>query len=135
LRVTVQGNEPIVAGDVLHNPVYDRGRRLRFLLIGKIDMDGDGTDDSGSLKALIQELGGRVETELSVQTDYLIAGEQPVVPAAPGPDAGPMEQQLNEEARAAFVAYTTAMDRAKDFGIPILSLNRFLGLMGLANRD
>jgi hypothetical protein len=135
LRVTVQGNEPIVAGDVLHNPVYDRGRRLRFLLIGKIDMDGDGTDDSGSLKALIQELGGRVETELSVQTDYLISGEQPVVPAAPGPDAGPMERQLYEEAKAAFVAYTMAMDRAKDFGIPILSLNRFLGLMGLANRD
>ena len=135
LRVTVQGNEPIVAGDVLHNPVYDRGRRLRFLLIGKIDMDGDGADDSGSLKALIQELGGRVETELSVQTDYLISGEQPVVPAAPGQDAGPMERQLYEEARAAFVAYTTAMDRAKDFGIPILSLNRFLGLMGLANRD
>jgi len=135
LRVTVQGDEPLVAGDVLHNPVYDRGRRLRFLLIGKIDMDGDGTDDSGSLKALIQELGGRVETELSVQTDYLISGEQPVVPAAPGPDAGPMEQQLYNETRAAFVAYTTAMDRAKDFGIPILSLNRFLGLMGLANRD
>jgi len=134
LRVTVQGNEPIVAGDVLHNPVYDRGRRLRFLLIGKIDMDGDGADDSGSLKALIQELGGRVETELSVQTDYLIAGEQPPVIAAPGPDAGPMEQQLYEEARAAFVAYTATMDRAKDFGIPVLSLNRFLGLMGLAGR-
>jgi len=135
LRVTVQGNEPVVAGDVLHNPVYDRGRRLRFLLIGKIDMDGDGTDDSGSLKALIQELGGRVETELSVQTDYLIAGEQPAVAAAPGPDAGPMEQQLFNEAKAAFVAYTASMDRAKDFGIPILSLNRFLGLMGLVNRD
>jgi hypothetical protein len=135
LRVTVQGNEPVVAGDVLHNPVYDRGRRLRFLLIGKIDMDGDGTDDSGSLKALIQELGGRVETELSVQTDYLISGEQPVLAAAPGPDAGPMEQQLYEESRAAFVVYTGAIDRAKDFGIPILSLNRFLGLMGLVNRN
>ena len=135
LRVTVQGNEPVVAGDVLHNPVYDRGRRLRFMLVGKIDMDGDGADDSGSLKALIQELGGRVETELSVQTDYLIAGEQPALPPAPGPDAGPMERQLYEEARAAFVAYTAAMDRAKDFGIPILSLNRFLGLMGLAGKD
>ncbi|MGB2802774.1 MAG: BRCT domain-containing protein [Phycisphaerae bacterium] len=135
LRVTVRGDEPLVAGDVLHNPVYDRGRRLRFLLIGEIDMDGDGADDSGSLKALIQELGGRVETEVSVQTDYLISGEQPTVAVAPGQDAGPMERQLYEEARAAFVAYTTAMDRAKDFGIPILSLNRFLGLMGLASRD
>ncbi|MCX5648275.1 MAG: hypothetical protein NTX40_04145 [Planctomycetota bacterium] len=135
LRVTVQGNDPIVAGDVLHNPVYDRGRRLRFMLVGKIDVDGDGADDSGSLKALIQELGGRVETELSVQTDYLIAGEQPAVVAAPAPDAGPMERQLYEEARVAFVAYTAAMDRAKDFGIPILSLNRFLGLMGLTGRD
>jgi len=135
LRVAVQGDEPIVAGDVLHNPVYDRGRRLRFLLIGKIDMDGDGTDDAGSLKALIQELGGRVETKLSVQTDYLISGEQPPLATAPAQDAGPMEQQLYEEARAAFVAYTTAIDRAKDFGIPILSLNRFLGLMGLAGRE
>jgi len=132
LRIETEKGEPIVVGDVLYNPVYDRQRRLSFMLVGKMDIDGDGKDDSGSLRAMIQELGGRLDTELSIQTDYLILGDEPKLGPAPGPDAGPMERQLYEEARTAFIAYSTAVDKAKDFSVPILSLNRFLGLMGLA---
>ena len=135
LRVVSEKGEPIVVGDVLYNPVYDRQRRLRFMLVGTMDMDGDGQDDSGSLRAMIQELGGRPETELSVQTDYLVLGDEPKLGPAPGPDAGPMERQMYEEARTAFIAYTGAVDKAQGFSIPVLSLNRFLGLMGLAGKD
>jgi hypothetical protein len=130
----LQGDNPVVAGDVLLNPVYDRERRLRFVLVGKMDINADGIDDTEQLKALIQEFGGRVDSTLTVQTDYLVVGEEPQVPAAPGAGASPMERQIYEAARKAFIDYTEARARAESFGIPILSLNRFLGLVGIAGQ-
>lgn len=129
------GDNPVVTGDVLHNPVYDRQRRLRFMLVGKMDIDGDGVDDTEQLKALIQEFGGRIDSVLTVQTDYLIVGEEPKVVSAPAPGAGPMERQVYEEARKGFIEYTEAKAQASNFSIPALSLNRFLGLVGIAGQS
>jgi hypothetical protein len=135
LRVyTVKRDNPVVVGDVLHNPIYDRLRRLRFVMVGKMDIDGDGVDDSEQLKALVQEFGGRVDTGLTVQADFLIVGEEPTVVAPPGMDASPMERQAYEEHRKAFIEYTEAKARAENFSIPVLSLNRFLGLVGIAGQ-
>jgi len=133
LRIyALQGDNPVVTGDVLHNPVYDRQRRLRFVLVGKMDIDGDGTDDVEQLKGLIQEFGGRLDASLTVQTDYLVLGEKPKILSAPAPGAGPMERQMYEENRKAFIEFTDAEAKAENFSIPILSLNRFLGLVGIA---
>jgi len=135
LRVyQLRGDNPVVTGDVLHNPIYDRSRRLRFALVGKMDIDGDSIDDTEQLKALVQEFGGRIDTQVSVQTDYLVIGEEPPVVAAPAPTAGPMERQVYEEARKKFIDYTEAKARAENFSIPVLSLNRFLGLVGIAGQ-
>jgi len=130
----IQGDNPVVAGDVLHNPVYDRQRRMRFVLVGKMDTDGDGFDDSEELKALIQEFGGRIDPELTVQSDFLVVGEEPPVPAPPAPDASPQEIQEYEQSRRKFITYTEAKARAENFSIPILNLNRFLGLVGIAGQ-
>lgn len=129
-----KGTSPVVAGDVLLNPVYDRARRLRFCLVGKMDINGDGLDDTEQLKALIQEFGGRVDPALTVQTDYLVVGEEPTVPAAPAPSDSPMVKQMYDEARKRFIEYTEARARAESFSIPILNLNRFLGLVGIAGQ-
>jgi len=125
-------DNPVVAGDVLLNPVYDRARRLHFVLAGKMDINGDGVDDAEQLKALIQEFGGRVDSGLTVQADYLVVGEEPAVPSQPGASASPMERQTYEEARKRFIEYNEARAKAENFSIPILNLNRFLGLLGLA---
>ncbi len=130
----IQGDNPVVAGDVLHNPVYDRQRRMRFVLVGKMDTDGDGFDDSEELKALIQEFGGRIDPELTVQADFLVVGEEPPVPAPPAPAASPQEVQAYQQSRQKFIAYTEAKARAENFSIPILNLNRFLGLVGIAGQ-
>jgi len=136
LRVyELQGDNPVVAGDVLHNPVYDRHRRMRFVLVGKMDTDNDGVDDTEELKALIQEFGGRIDEELTVQADFLVLGEEPVVPAPTGPTDSPQKQQAYKEARKQFIQYTEAKARAKNFAIPILNLNRFLGLVGLTGQS
>ena len=127
-------DNPVVAGDVLLNPVYDRSRRLHFLLVGKMDINGDGLDDAEQLKALIQEFGGRVDGSLTVQTDYLVVGEEPAVPAQPGAAASPMERQDYVAARQRFIEYSEARANAENFSIPILNLNRFLGLLGVAGQ-
>ena len=129
-----KGAAPVVSGDVLLNPIYDRERRLRFALVGKMDTKGDGVDETEQLKALIQEFGGKVEPVLTVQTDYLIVGAEPTVPAAPAASESPMVKQMYEEGRKRFIEYTEARARAENFSIPILNLNRFLGLVGIAGQ-
>jgi hypothetical protein len=129
-----KGSAPVVSGDVLLNPVYDRERRLRFVLVGKMDINGDGIDDTEQLKALIQEFGGKVNPALTVQTDYLVVGEEPTVPSAPAAADSPMVKQMYDEARKRFIEYTEARARAENFSIPILNLNRFLGLVGIAGQ-
>jgi hypothetical protein len=127
-------DNPIVVGDALYNPVYDRQRRLHFVLIGKMDINGDGVDEIEQLKALIQEFGGRLDGSLTIQTDYLVVGTEPAVPAPPAAGASPMERQAYEDARRRFIEFKEAQARAESFSIPILNLNRFLGLLGLAGQ-
>jgi len=130
----MQGENPVVAGDVLHNPVYDRQRRMRFVLVGKMDIDGDGIDDTEELKALIQQFGGRIDDQLTVQADFLVVGEEPPVPAPPSQGAPPQVVNEYEQQRAKFIEYSTAKANAENFAIPILNLNRFLGLAGIAGQ-
>jgi hypothetical protein len=130
-----QLENPVVTGDVLYSPIYDRERRLRFALVGKMDIEQNGVDNTEQLKALIQEFGGRIDPMLTVQADYLVLGEEPSVPPSPGAGASPMERQVYEEARKKFIEYSEAKSKAESFGIPILSLNRFLGLVGIAGQQ
>lgn len=126
---------PVVAGDVLVNPIYDQGRRMSFRLVGRIDIDDDGRDDTERLKGLIQRYGGRVDDSLTVETDYLVTGEEPRVLPPPPAEATQPERDAYERARRAFLAYSEEMVKAQNYGIPILSLNRFLGLVGVSGRS
>jgi len=130
----IKSDNPVIEGDLLYNPVYDRTRRLHFMLVGKMDMENRGTDETEQLKGLIAEFGGKIDPTLTVQTDFLIIGETPPVEAAPAAGASPMERQRYEESRKKYLEYTEAKAQAENFSIPMLSLNRFIGLMGLAER-
>lgn len=130
-----RGQDPVVVNDLLHNPIYDRHRRLHFVLVGRMYVDDDMEDDTEALKAMIQKFGGKVDVGVSLQTDYLVVGEEPRLMASPALDATPEERQAYEIARKAFLDYSEAKAQAQDFSIPILSLNRFLGLAGMAGRQ
>jgi len=129
------GQDPVVVNDLLHNPIYDRQRRLHFVLAGRMYVDDDTEDDTEALKAMIQKFGGKVDANVSLQTDYLVLGEEPRPLASPATDATPEERQAYEVARKAFLDFSAAKAQADDFSIPILSLNRFLGLAGMAGRQ
>ena len=130
----IKSDNPVIEGDLLYNPVYDRVRRLHFALIGRMDLENNGQDESEQLRGLITEFGGKVDQALTVQTDFLVVGDRPAVEAAPPAGASPMERQRYEESRKKYVEYAAAIADAENFSIPMMSLNRFIGLMGLAER-
>jgi len=124
------GLRPVMKDDLVANPVYDRSRRFHFALIGICDIDGDGLDDSTKLRAMIQRFGGAVDEKIAVQTDYLIVGEELPVPVPLGPEATPIQVRIYKKKLQAFLEYSRALVMARDFAIPTLTVNRFLGMVG-----
>jgi len=116
--------DPIVPGDVIHSPVWERGRREGFALAGFIDIDGDRRSDREKVRELIRLNGGRVDVEvddegatrgkLKLTTRKLILGEQPT-------------DKTKAEIREAF---GRLIDEAQEIGIPKVSVQKFVNQMG-----
>ena len=64
-------NDPFIPNDSLFNPVYDPEKIKGFAIRG--DFSQFSKDE---LRRFITESGGRYDEELSVNTDYLVAGER-----------------------------------------------------------
>jgi len=114
---------PIVEGDIITNPAFDRQRPFHFTVVGVLDVNGDGSDDTGLVKDLIRRFGGTVDDKVSVETDYLVAGKDPLS-AAPGGSA------LSKSVEAEGIRFGEANDLAMRLHIPVLTQNRFLSLVG-----
>lgn len=67
--------DPIRAGDQIYSPTWDPNRPLRFALIGKIDVNRDGTDDRDTLRRMIEAAGGIVEYDLPPPRDGIERGK------------------------------------------------------------
>lgn len=127
----VTGLTPVMKGDIIANPVYDKERRFHFALVGMIDLDNDGRNDVEKVKVMISSFGGVVDREIAVQTDFLIVGEEPRIPiAVVAEEMTPQAKKAYEKARKAFIDYNRALTMAKDYAIPTLTANRFLNLVG-----
>jgi hypothetical protein len=64
--------DPIVSGDVIFNPVYDPTGERTAVLCGRFS----GQFNETELKALLADMGIKVDTALSSETDYLIVGAE-----------------------------------------------------------
>lgn len=72
-RVTEEknANDPLLAGDMVHNPVYNPDDVKTFVI------KGDFTSFSAEeLARFITESGGKVAKELTTASDYLVAGDR-----------------------------------------------------------
>ena len=115
--------DPIISGDAIYSPLWQAGKPVHFALAGKLDANGDGSDDSDLIKNLISINGGAIDAivdkdgvrtgDLSIETRYLVVGKSP--------------SKRKEEA---VVAYKKIRDEAESFGVLTLSLDRFLADMG-----
>jgi NAD-dependent DNA ligase len=66
----VNANDPMVPGDMAHNPVYNPDEVKTFVIKGRFSRF-----NAAELAAKITATGGKVEENLSTHTHYLIAGD------------------------------------------------------------
>jgi len=126
--------QPIMEGDLVANLVYDPKAKYNFLVYGNFDLDGDGRpnpNDAGVIKRLVTQWGGRLATEVNVNTDFIVMGIEPAVPVLGEEDKDdPLKVREHQEAVQARERYLNIRDSATRLSIPILNQNRFLYYVG-----
>lgn len=127
-----KGN-PVVAGDVAANPLYDPNKTYKFLAFGNFDANSDGTataGERGDIRALIEAWGGEMVDDLTGDVDFLVLGERPLLP--PRPDASAPIEVMQEYIRRDrdVQRYDRLRQQAEATSIPVLNENRLYTLLG-----
>ena len=128
--------KPILLDDIVANLIWDSTKTNVFVIAGDFDLDGDGYIDYNAVEritALIKKWGGRVDDTISIDTDFLMLGQIPLVSGRPTLE----EQQLDPTAMQKYEAslqrlnqYNALQERAKILWIPIFTYDRFLYFIG-----
>ncbi|MEO8494423.1 MAG: hypothetical protein ABI614_05105 [Planctomycetota bacterium] len=115
--------DPILPGDQVFSPAWKPGRKVRFALVGFMDVDGDQRSDRDLVRNIISMGGGQIdaevhddgvsEGELTANTRYLVRGE---------PRDGSDPKVLAEDGNL--------IGKAEDLGVQEISLLMLLDLMG-----
>jgi uncharacterized protein YukE len=133
-RIIEQNKEnPIVVGDLIANVVFSSLRTYNFVVEGQFDIEGTGIPTLAGTKAikdLVRRYGGQVANEVSLDTDYVILGDQPPRPRKPEDTAQQEEWDLYQERMKAFNRYQDIKRQAESMQIPRLGGKRFLDLIG-----
>lgn len=116
--------DPILPGDQVFSPAWRPGRKIRFALAGKLDIDGDRRSDRDLIRNLLTMSGavidaevhddGSVEGELSTSTRYLVRGDRPTE----GSDS------------KSLAAYSSMISKAGEYGVEIIPIDKLLSWMG-----
>lgn len=125
-RIVAQAKltEPVMAGDSIFSPTFQRGQQTHFALAGRIDLRRGGKSDRDRLKSIISLNGGAVDAEqladgrvagkMTIDTRYLVLGEKP-----------------DEKSSSQFVrGYTEMLGEATRLGIPTISVRSLWGRLG-----
>ena len=85
--------------------------------------------DADILKRLITQWGGKLQDKPDVNTDFVIMGVEPVVPAVTDPNNA-NEVLRQNQAKQQLEKYTSIVNAASQLSIPIMNQNRFLYFIG-----
>lgn len=119
--------DPIVNGDVIANPVYDRDRKFNFVVAGDFDLDFDGKIDDPAgeqVRRMIQDWGGQLQQVVDTRTDFVVLG------AAPARPFGDEAEDPDSKQALAVKQFETARQEARSLGIPVLTRTQFLHFVG-----
>jgi hypothetical protein len=118
---------PVIIHDLVYSLVWQKGRKTRFALMGKMDMNGDGLDDREALKEMILQSGGEISEDLgpdgkasgqmTVDTNWLIVGEGYKVTA--NEDLDPRQRDFRQK-------YADMQQRAKELAVSQINLDKVL---------
>lgn len=132
--VRTQPGQAITEGDLITNLVYDRNTKYNFLVFGNFDLDRNNiptAQDADVIRRLVTQWGGNVTDKVNVNTDFVVLGAEPVIPAFSREElSDPINLAKYEQARAEAEAYEEVRRQAQEYNIPILNQNRFLYFVG-----
>ncbi len=128
---TSNAGDPIVDGDIVANPVYDRNRKYNFVVAGDFDLDYDGNiddTDGEQVRRMIKEWGGQLQTAVDTRTDFVVLGAAPY--GGPSGAAAADAQGVKNVQAQALQQFNTAKQEARSLGIPVLTRSQFLHFVG-----
>ncbi|UCD28029.1 MAG: hypothetical protein JSV03_13155 [Planctomycetota bacterium] len=129
---TTEG-EPVVVGDLVANPVFDRSRQYNFAVAGDFDLDFDGNieDPGGSqVKMLIRQWGGKIVSKIDTRTDFVVLGAAPPLPITLPEGTADEMKERNAERQKARDLFDSVLQEAQALSIPILTRTQFLHFVG-----
>lgn len=127
---------PILQGDIVANLIWDADRTNVFVIAGDFDLDNNGQidgDGPAKIKKLVEKWGGRVDDAISIDTNYLVLGEQPQVlqkPTTEELEINPSAMQTYNASLARLSRYNDLRDQAQTLWIPVFTYDRFLYFIG-----
>ena len=128
-------DNPISAGDLVANVAFDTQRNYKFIIEGEFDLRGVG-DPSGEqvreVEILIRRSGGEIVDEVTIETDFVVLGEEPTRPPRPPESAPPTDWTIYQQQLRRYERYHEVMRTAQSMQVPILNTNRFLAFIGYA---
>jgi hypothetical protein len=127
---------PILQGDFVANLIWDGEKTNIFVVIGDFDLDKDGMFDfnaTDKIKERIETWGGRVDDDVSINTDFIVIGEQPQLGSRPNLEdleVDPMAMEKYEDSLQRLNHYNDVLSRAQALWIPVLRYDKFLDFIG-----
>ena len=126
--------QQLTEGDLIVNLVFDPNAKYNFVIYGSFDLNGSGnssTADTDVVKRLVTQWGGKLMNNVTVDTDFVVMGKEPVVPLLTKEDeSDPGKVETRDKAQAALDAYLDVRSKAISLGVPLLNQNRFLYFIG-----
>ena len=128
--------KPILQGDIIANLIWDSSRTNMFVIAGDFDLDNDGVIDYNGgekIKTLIEKWGGKVADTISIDTNFLVLGNQPQVLQKPTLDEVDIDPRAMETYNASLQRlsrYNGLRDQAQSLWIPVFTYERFLYFIG-----
>ncbi len=127
---------PIVKEDIVANLIWDPRSNNKFVVLGDFDFDGDGrvdADGSQRIREMIERWGGVVQNEVTIETDFVVVGLEPVPMARPDQAEADLDPSLMEKYQASQTArgtYNAMLQRARELSVPVFNQKRFFYLIG-----
>lgn len=127
---------PVIKNDIAVNMIWNSKTSNTFMVMGEFDFDGDGfTDRNGTekIKQMIKQWNGRITEELSINTDFLVVGEEPESMGEPTRQEIENDPQIEQEYEASAlktIKYHELLEKAKTLSVPVFNTKRFLRLIG-----
>ena len=128
---------PIIKGDIIANLVWDKDKDFNFCVVGDFDIDMDGEidiDGYDRIVTLITSWGGKVVNTVSVDTDFLVYGYEPMAPQnilGGSQDA----TEAAEKAIKRVEQYTAAINEGSRLGVPAFNMKRFFRFIGYSEKQ